>query len=189
MCTAVLNQLCHCQCHGCFYTQSLLAMPWLFLLAIPATNQWVILLLAIPAGWLLLASSCTFFQTGTVTACAARAATIPPLPCQWFCYCLLLTGTVVAGWLLLSKKFLRHHPMAWAAAMLPPLCHDGDDANTIVPLQCCLACAGLLTLLLLVDCCFWDCLNHDTPSLAVWQELQQCCHHCNMMLRPLSCLC
>jgi len=73
--------------------------------------------------------------------------------------------------------------MAQAAAMLPPLCHDGD-AIAIVP--CFIACVILLALLAAAgQLLFLNFLIPATPSLAVWHVLLQCDHHCTMMLLPL----
>ncbi len=75
------------------------------------------------------------------------------------------------------------------AAMLPPLCHDGDTAitvlNTMLPCLCC-----LLVLSPLADCClstFSKFLETIIGKMA--KLLLQCCCHCTTTLLPLPCLC
>jgi len=110
--------------------------------ALNLCHQCHVFYFAVPAGWLLLANF-LLFQTGTVTACAARVSTIPPL----LCHDAIIVSHLLALVLLANcclKKCSWETITCWmvrAAAMLPPLCHDGD-AITIVPLKFCLAYAG-----------------------------------------------
>jgi len=83
------------------------------------------LLLLMPSFYLLsqLVDCCLLifkiFQTGTMTDCAAKAATIPPLLCHN-----AVTIACLLVLLLLGRKYSSDTITSWmaqAAAMLPPL--------------------------------------------------------------------
>ncbi len=143
-----------------------LPMPWLFLFATTA-------------GGLLLAAFIHFSKTGTVTMLRFQCyCAVMPSPSHF----LLALLPVVDCCLQENYWDTITDLTAWAASMLPLLCHGGD-AVAIVP--CCFTCAGFLALLPLVGCSFFIIFkswNIIVQALLHWHHhctiIHWCCCHC-----------